>query len=265
MRDFWKESDENKIKFINEIIKNGNSFDSLSNDVFIYENVVIKINNSESDKKMNNEKMFLNLLSRKHFSYKNILAIELIQGSINHFNSEVNQEEVLMIKKEKEDINDLFAPSIQKFDFAEKVERNIKILDTFIEENKISKINWTWIINVLKNEDDYVVSHCDLNVGNILFEKNKIHFIDFEESAITHKLFDWSTYIINRNFNRKSISNLSTEVCLGFEELIVTSIIQGILMKKWNDKQFIITGNNKYKTKASELTHKILELDLLKK
>tara|TARA_B100001250_G_scaffold167264_1_gene144002 strand:+ start:3425 stop:4261 length:837 start_codon:yes stop_codon:yes gene_type:complete len=105
------------------------------------------------------------------------------------------------------------------------------------------------LFNDLKNyKDDYVLSHNDLNLSNVMFNKNDIFFIDFEYLSINSKYCDLSKLIDSLKLNEietnellKSygIKNISRDVHLKIKKWALMNTYIELIWSK-----FISKSNN---------------------
>lgn len=98
-------------------------------------------------------------------------------------------------------------------------------------EDKYIKL-YVELTKKLVNENNYVTSHNDLNLGNLLINNKQISFIDFEWSRRNDPLFDYCNFLRETKPNKKIIEkfvrrlNISWELFNEFTYIIICFAIQ---------------------------------------
>lgn len=113
----------------------------------------------------------------------------------------------------------------------------VDMLETSLIETSLSLINFDLLDSL-----DMVISHGDLNCGNILLRNHEVSFVDFEFSRITFFSWDVSSFI-SQNFNFKNIKLIyqyATKISRFNHEIITSSIIFFLL----NDIYYLFRMGN---------------------
>jgi len=79
--------------------------------------------------------------------------------------------------------------------------KNYKKILTDASSKKLIKKSIKLLKN--QNQNDLVLCHNDLNKQNMIFNKNRVFFIDWEFASINNRYFDLATICIKYNLNKK--------------------------------------------------------------
>lgn len=105
----------------------------------------------------------------------------------------------------------------------------IKVQDDFIVKHDYNKVNlakkvpkkylsiYNQCLNLL-DKKDWVLSHNDLNLDNILINDNEIIFIDFEWTRINHPYWDIANFCRETEFSHEQLKRIAQQVGIPDEQ-----------------------------------------------
>lgn len=249
---YWKLSSEKKQNFIKMVVSKKKEI-SLSSNVWIYDNIVIKKNDEDDYLK---EKIF------KIFNYKyefqdDFIIRNYIDGKVID-KVDLNQVDIIRQLMEKLSLLNNIGQVKERDNLLKKIIKKEEYISNFLYLNKLLKID----ISKMKKELVTLVSdrvcHGDLNDGNILIDKSgELHLIDFDEITFSDKYHDISILISNWEIDYINILIFCDRYNLDIVFLIKQSIIWSILFIDWNEKKFKSTSNPIYLEKINKLLNNL--------
>lgn len=250
-KDYWNLTFKEKENIINKITS-GKKVDSLSNNTWIHDNLVVKKCPNFWKRK---------LLIYKKLNYKievvnGYLIREVIPGRLL-FNSEMNDlakiEELFDRLKRIDSIE--ISSVLNIYNMFEKFKRKEEIIKSFLIPGDLEKVGFESLLREISLLENNLVCHGDLNRENILIDGKEINIIDFDETTLSNKYHDFSILISNWNIDAKIIDEVCKSLELDFYLLIRISIVWCILFISWNTKKKVLIkgkGFKKYEKKIEK-------------
>ena len=101
-----------------------------------------------------------------------------------------------------------------------------QVIETILKKDKINRFN--------KNNDNLVIVHGDLSPTNILWYKNTLTLIDFDECCLAPKEYELASFLIKYSFHNGIMNlNKAKTIIDEFKEQIIDFDIKKL--KKWVD------------------------------
>ncbi len=263
MKNFWDLNNIEKKEYIERILNERKPVNSLSNDVFVFENIIIKKKEDINDVKSKNE---INFLSMNNFNYEvldNYLILEKIHGE-NLTQENINNDLMSKIVKAINNFRKMNDHNITEYRLIERLKKSENEILSKLELFNIDSSFYYRSIELANNEQENVLSHSDLNDNNILINESEVILIDFEEVAIGNKYHDATSFISNWDIPSKYIIDISELLNLDWSNVVDLSLIWAVRYYIWNEKQYFKTGNSKYKSKMEFFEKRMKSLSELK-
>lgn len=271
MKSYWDLNNDEKKEYLRQAMTLDNMNFSLSNKVFVDEQIVIKVKNDVSSKRNYTEIKLLSIMGRRFEVINNILIIEKVQGENMSDKEMQNKNNILILLKKINDLQHLSIENISKYNYKDKMSKNAIIENKKIfEEVGADPNNIDRAMKIIEIEEESILSHSDLNKNNILINNKSgslksIELIDFEEVTIGNKYHDASTLIANWDFDNDKIKLIAKELDLNDYFLKLLSMLWCSRCCIWNTTKYNETNQPKYLKKANELKKRLKNIDYITK
>ncbi len=264
MKNFWEFNNIEKKSYVEEIVKDHDTVNSLSNDVYVVEDIVIKNKLDINSRKSLNE---INFLSSNNFKYEvvdNFLILDRLDGA-NVTKEDIKNQKILEnIVKAIKDFKKFNDKGVEKYDLFIKLSNSEKEILSILSYLNIEHKHYYDSLYLSKEEKEDVLSHSDLNDNNILINGMDITLIDFEEVTMGNKYHDFTSFISNWEVNNEGIEFICHLSGLVKKSIIDLSIVWSARYYIWNEKQYSKTNDQKYKDKMKFFESRMKYLNKIK-
>ncbi len=264
MKNFWDLKYIEKKECIEATISESTPVNSLSNDVYVGRDIVIKCKENINNQKSLNEINFLSSNNLKHEVIDDYLVLSKIEAR-NIVNNEINDKQILLnIIESISQFRKMNNSNIGKYDLLDKLKKSEDEILSILSKLKIDNDYYNNALYLASIEDENILCHSDLNDNNILTNETNIYLIDFEEVAMGNKYHDITSFISNWDINRESIEYICSLANINIKNTISLSIIWSVRYYNWNRQQYSRTNSQKYKDKMEFFESRIKYLNEIK-